>query len=149
MIGPLGSGSMRNLGTAVLLVVQCAALLGGYQPAAMGQENAGIPASAASSTSTNIQNGFVADKIDANYVNGELRLMLPKKDGFALATQIRKKNALIPIIMLTAKNMDEDKIHAEMQEKKKKPKKQGRFQKKMADMMEQAEKQKQAQQKRK
>ena len=37
--------------------------------------------------------------------------MLPKKDGFALATQIRKKNALIPIIMLTAKNMDEDKIH--------------------------------------
>ena len=40
-----------------------------------------------------------------------LDVMLPKKDGFALATQIRKKNALIPIIMLTAKNMDEDKIH--------------------------------------
>jgi DNA-binding response OmpR family regulator len=39
-----------------------------------------------------------------------LDVMLPKKDGFALATQIRKKNALIPIIMLTAKNMDEDKI---------------------------------------
>jgi len=40
-----------------------------------------------------------------------LDVMLPKKDGFAWATQIRKKNALIPIIMLTAKNMDEDKIH--------------------------------------
>ena len=54
-------------------------------------------------------------------------------------------------IILVIKNfiLDEDKIHAEMQEKKKKPKKQGRFQKKMADMMEQAEKQKQAQQKRK
>jgi YidC/Oxa1 family membrane protein insertase len=54
-------------------------------------------------------------------------------------------------IILVIKNfiLDEDKIHADMQEKKKKPKKQGRFQKKMADMMEQAEKQKQAQQKRK
>lgn len=54
-------------------------------------------------------------------------------------------------IILVIKNfiLDEDKIHAEMQEKKKKPKKQNKFQKKMADMMEQAEKQKQAQQKRK
>ena len=39
-----------------------------------------------------------------------LDVMLPKKDGFTLAAQIRKKNELIPIIMLTAKNMDEDKI---------------------------------------
>jgi len=39
-----------------------------------------------------------------------LDVMLPKKDGFTLAAQIRKKNDLIPIIMLTAKNMDEDKI---------------------------------------
>ena len=54
-------------------------------------------------------------------------------------------------IILVIKNyiLDEDKIHAQIQEKKKKPKKQGRFQKKMADMMEQAEKQKQAQQKKK
>jgi YidC/Oxa1 family membrane protein insertase len=54
-------------------------------------------------------------------------------------------------IILVIKNfiLDEDKIHAEMQEKKKQPKKQNKFQKKMADMMEQAEKQKQAQQKRK
>ncbi|WP_346881539.1 membrane protein insertase YidC [uncultured Algibacter sp.] len=43
--------------------------------------------------------------------------------------------------------LDEDKIHAQMQENKKKPKKENRFQKKMAEMMEQAEKQKQAQQK--
>lgn len=39
-----------------------------------------------------------------------LDVMLPKKDGFSLAAQIRKKNELLPIIMLTAKNMDEDKI---------------------------------------
>lgn len=54
-------------------------------------------------------------------------------------------------IILVIKNfiLDEDKIHAQIQEKKKQPKKQNRFQKKMADMMEQAEKQKQSQQKRK
>ena len=52
-------------------------------------------------------------------------------------------------IMLVIKNyiIDEDKIHAKIQENKKKPKKQNRFQKKMADMMEQAEKQKQSQKK--
>ena len=50
-------------------------------------------------------------------------------------------------IMLVIKNfiIDEDKIHAKIQENKKKPKKENRFQKKMKDMMEQAEKQKQAQ----
>ncbi len=54
-------------------------------------------------------------------------------------------------IILVIKNyiLDEDKIHAQIQENKKKPKKQSRFQKKMAEMMEQAEKQKQAQQRRK
>lgn len=54
-------------------------------------------------------------------------------------------------IILVIKNyiLDEDKIHAQIQENKKKPRKQGRFQKKMAEMMEQAEKQKQAQQRRK
>ena len=54
-------------------------------------------------------------------------------------------------IILVIKNyiLDENKIHAQIQEKKKQPKKQNRFQKKMAEMMEQAEKQKQAQQKRK
>lgn len=47
-------------------------------------------------------------------------------------------------IMLVIKNyiIDEDKIHAKIQENKKKPKKQNKFQKKMAEMMEQAEQQK-------
>ncbi|SFN96727.1 YidC/Oxa1 family membrane protein insertase [Bizionia echini] len=54
-------------------------------------------------------------------------------------------------IMLVIKNyiLDEDKIHAQIQINKKKPKKQNKFQKKMADMMEQAEQQKQAQERRK
>ncbi|MCF7569331.1 membrane protein insertase YidC [Sabulilitoribacter arenilitoris] len=54
-------------------------------------------------------------------------------------------------IILVIKNyiLDEDKIHAQIQENKKKPKKESKFQRKMKDMMEQAEKQKQAQQKRK
>ena len=52
-------------------------------------------------------------------------------------------------IILVIKNyiLDEDKIHAQIQENKKKPKKENRFQKKMAEMMEQAEQQKQLQQK--
>jgi YidC/Oxa1 family membrane protein insertase len=54
-------------------------------------------------------------------------------------------------IMLVIKNyiLDEDKIHAQMQVNKQKPKKQNRFQKKMAEMMEQAEQQKKNQSKRK
>ena len=49
-------------------------------------------------------------------------------------------------IMLVIKNyiIDEDKIHAQIQVKKKTPKKQNRFQRKMAEMMEQAEQQKNA-----
>lgn len=47
-------------------------------------------------------------------------------------------------IMLVIKNfiLDEDKIHAKIQEKKKQPKKQNRFQQKLAEMMDQAEQQK-------
>src|SRR5690606_14392051 len=54
-------------------------------------------------------------------------------------------------IILVIKNyiLDEYKIHAQIQENKKKPKKESRFQKKMAEMMEQAEKQRQLQQKNK
>jgi len=40
--------------------------------------------------------------------------------------------------------IDESKIHAKIQENKKKPKKQGKFAKKMQDIMEQAEQQKNA-----
>ncbi|MEJ6793265.1 MAG: membrane protein insertase YidC [Lacinutrix sp.] len=54
-------------------------------------------------------------------------------------------------IMLVIKNyiLDEDKIHAQMQVQKAKPKKESKFQKKMKTMMEQAEQQKQAQKKNK
>ncbi len=49
-------------------------------------------------------------------------------------------------IMLVIKNViiDDDKIHAKIQENKKKPKKQGKFQKKMKELMDQAEQQKKA-----
>jgi len=39
-----------------------------------------------------------------------LDVMLPKKDGFELAGEIRELNKNIPIIFLTAKSMTEDKI---------------------------------------
>jgi DNA-binding response OmpR family regulator len=37
-------------------------------------------------------------------------IMLPKKDGFALARSVRVKNANVPILFLTAKSMLEDKL---------------------------------------
>jgi YidC/Oxa1 family membrane protein insertase len=54
-------------------------------------------------------------------------------------------------IMIVIKNyiLDEEKIHAQIQVNKAKPKKKNRFQEKMSKMMEQAEAQKQSQQKRK
>jgi YidC/Oxa1 family membrane protein insertase len=54
-------------------------------------------------------------------------------------------------IMLVIKNyiIDEDKVLAKIEVSKSKPKKQNKFQRKMAEMMEQAEQQKQAQQRRK
>jgi DNA-binding response OmpR family regulator len=39
-----------------------------------------------------------------------LDVMLPQKDGFALAEDIRKVNATVPIVFLTAKSMTEDRI---------------------------------------
>lgn len=39
-----------------------------------------------------------------------LDVMLPKKDGFSLAEDIRKTNTEVPIIFVTAKGMEEDKI---------------------------------------
>ncbi len=37
-------------------------------------------------------------------------VMMPKKDGFTLARDIRKLNTEVPILFLTAKSMTEDKI---------------------------------------
>jgi YidC/Oxa1 family membrane protein insertase len=45
------------------------------------------------------------------------------------------------ILVIKGYIIDEDKIKAKIEVKKARPKKQGRFQKKMAEMMEQAEKQ--------
>ncbi|RFC54342.1 response regulator transcription factor [Brumimicrobium aurantiacum] len=39
-----------------------------------------------------------------------LDVMMPKKDGFSLAEDIRKVNKSIPIIFLTAKSMTDDKV---------------------------------------
>lgn len=37
-------------------------------------------------------------------------VMMPKKDGFTLAKEIRRINSEVPIIFLTAKSMTEDKV---------------------------------------
>lgn len=39
-----------------------------------------------------------------------LDVMLPKLDGFSLAEKIRRRSKMIPIIFLTAKGMQEDKL---------------------------------------
>ena len=39
-----------------------------------------------------------------------LDVMMPRMDGFTLATEIRKTNTQIPILFLTAKSLKEDKI---------------------------------------
>lgn len=39
-----------------------------------------------------------------------LDIMMPKKDGFTLAEEIRKSNSQVPIIFLTAKSLKEDRI---------------------------------------
>jgi DNA-binding response OmpR family regulator len=37
-------------------------------------------------------------------------VMMPKKDGFSLARDVRKINEIVPILFLTAKSMTEDKV---------------------------------------
>ncbi len=39
-------------------------------------------------------------------------VMLPKLDGFELAKKVRQKNKNIPILFLTAKSLQEDRLHA-------------------------------------
>ena len=47
---------------------------------------------------------------EAKYDLCILDVMLPKKDGFSLAEDIRKLSIEVPIVFLTAKSMTEDKI---------------------------------------
>ncbi|MEH6681597.1 MAG: membrane protein insertase YidC [Sediminicola sp.] len=73
-------------------------------------------------------------------------LMLVFFNGYAsgLSLYYFVSNLITIFIMLAIKKfiLNEDKIHAQIQENKKKPKKEGKFQKKMREMMEQAEAQK-------
>ena len=39
-----------------------------------------------------------------------LDVNMPNRDGFSLAKKIRQKNDIVPIIFLTAKSMEEDKV---------------------------------------
>lgn len=56
--------------------------------------------------------GVVAKKAFKNAIYDIciIDVMLPKLDGFALAEYIRSKNTQIPIIFVTAKSMQEDKL---------------------------------------
>jgi len=67
------------------------------------------------------ENGYIVDHapdgetgwqlyMKKNYDLCILDVNLPKRDGTWVATQIRKKNEKVPILMVTAKGMDEDKI---------------------------------------
>ena len=49
-------------------------------------------------------NAFMNDKFDLCILD----VMMPKKDGFTLAAEIRKSNGVVPIIFLTAKSLKED-----------------------------------------
>lgn len=51
-------------------------------------------------------NQFVKKKFDLIILD----VMMPKKDGFSLASDIRKIDSQIPIIFLTAKSLKEDRI---------------------------------------
>ena len=47
---------------------------------------------------------------DAEYDLCLVDIMMPKKDGFTFAREVRQRNQTIPLIFLTAKSMKEDKI---------------------------------------
>jgi len=40
-----------------------------------------------------------------------LDVMMPNKDGFTVLKGIRQQNVQIPVLMITAKSMEEDRIH--------------------------------------
>jgi len=78
------------------------------------------------------------------YISPLLMLVFFNNYASGLSLYYFISNLITICIMIAIKRfiLDEDKIHAQIQEKKKQPKKENRFQKKMRQMMEQAEEQK-------
>ena len=77
------------------------------------------------------------------YVSPLLMLFFFNNYASGLSLYYFISNLITIVIMLVIKNyiIDEDKIHAQIQENKKKEKKESKFQRKMREMMEQAEEQ--------
>ncbi|MBL7472685.1 membrane protein insertase YidC [Robertkochia sediminum] len=77
------------------------------------------------------------------YISPLLMLFFFNNYASGLSLYYFISNLITIVIMLVIKNyiIDEDKIHAQIQENKKKPKKENKFQKRMREMMEQAEEQ--------
>ncbi|WP_224484597.1 membrane protein insertase YidC [Robertkochia aurantiaca] len=78
------------------------------------------------------------------YISPLLMLFFFNNYASGLSLYYFVSNLITIVIMLVIKNyiLDEDKIHAQIQENKKKPKKENKFQRRMREMMEQAEQQK-------
>ncbi|MBT8177663.1 MAG: membrane protein insertase YidC [Eudoraea sp.] len=78
------------------------------------------------------------------YISPLLMLFFFNNYASGLSLYYFVSNLITIFIMLAIKNLilDQDKIHAQIEEKKKQPKKENRFQRKMRQMMEQAEEQK-------
>ena len=78
------------------------------------------------------------------YISPLLMLVFFNNYASGLSLYYFVSNLITIFIMIAIKRfiLDEDKIHAQIEEKKKQPKKENRFQKKMRQMMEQAEEQK-------
>jgi DNA-binding response OmpR family regulator len=58
---------------------------------------------------TNGQSAFQA-AFKAHFDIGIFDVMLPKKDGITLTEELRKEGKMLPVIFLTAKSMEEDRI---------------------------------------
>lgn len=83
------------------------------------------------------------------YISPVMMLLFFNNYGAGLSLYNLVSNLVTIAIMVVIKKyvVDEEKIHARIQENKKKPKPQGKFQKRMQEMLEQAEAQKKARQK--
>ncbi len=58
------------------------------------------------------ESAFSGISADGNYDAVVLDLVLPKRDGFSVAKDLREKNNPVPIIVLTARDTVEDKVRA-------------------------------------